>query len=149
LALWWFERTNDIVRSHVICSPDPNVMVCEEVEILPVEVVVRAYITGSTETSLWMNYIEKQGPYGLILPAGIQKNSKLDNLVITPTTKSYVHDEPLSVYQVVERGLIDPELWGHIQAIALKLFVRGAQYLGRQHPRIGQQDSHSGRPAVY
>src|SRR5690606_9876714 len=56
LSAWWFEQTQDIVANHMLSVPDPNVMVGREAQALPVEVVVRGYITGVTSTSLWTLY---------------------------------------------------------------------------------------------
>ena len=89
LSAWWFEQLTDVVSHHVVDVPDPNVIVAREAEPLPVEVIVRGYITGSTSTSLWTLYNEGvDRPYGLDLPAGLVKNSALPQAVITPTTKA-------------------------------------------------------------
>ncbi|MGK0360120.1 MAG: phosphoribosylaminoimidazole-succinocarboxamide synthase [Bradymonadia bacterium] len=128
LSAWWFEQTADIVANQVLALPDPNVTVAHEAQVLPVEVVVRGYITGVTSTSLWTLY--EQGvprPYGLDLPAGLAKNDRLDAPVITPTTKAAMgeHDERLTSAEVVEKGLVDAELWTRVQAVALEIFARG------------------------
>src|ERR1051325_8184779 len=71
LSAWWFEQVRDIVDNHVIDIPDPNVTVGEEAETLPVEVIVRGYITGVTNTSLWTLYAQgDRQPYGIALPDG-------------------------------------------------------------------------------
>jgi phosphoribosylaminoimidazole-succinocarboxamide synthase len=106
------------------------VTIAREAEALPVEVIVRGYITGVTSTSLWMLY--QQGvprPYGLDLPPGLQKNDALPEPVITPTTKATggAHDERLTCDEVVARGLIEPGLWAEIQAAALGIFKRGQE----------------------
>jgi phosphoribosylaminoimidazole-succinocarboxamide synthase len=130
LSAWWFEQTRDIVGNHVISVPDPNVTIAREADALPVEVIVRGYITGVTSTSLWTLY--NQGvpqPYGLDLPPGLQKNDALPEPVITPTTKATggAHDERLTCDEVVARGLIEPGLWAEIQAAALAIFKRGQE----------------------
>lgn len=125
LALYWFRMTRDIVPHHVFDTPHPNVVVCHPLDIFPVEVVVRAYITGSTSTSLWINYQQGRDPYRLGLLPGLKKNTPLRVPVITPTTKSHEHDEPLSSEEVVERGLVDEKTWRRIAQIALALFARG------------------------
>ncbi len=74
LSAWWFEQTRDIVDNHVVTVPDPNVTIAQEAESLPVEVIVRGYITGVTKTSLWMLYnAGERQPYGISLPDGLQK----------------------------------------------------------------------------
>ena len=130
LSAWWFEQLRDIMPNHLIAIPDPNVTIAYEAESLPVEVIVRGYITGVTSTSLWTLY--RQGverPYGLTLPQGLRKNDPLPQPVITPTTKATggAHDERLTPAEVVERGLISPALWAEIQQAALALFKRGQE----------------------
>ena len=128
LSGWWFEQTASIVANHVISIPDPNVTIGAEAAALPVEVIVRGFITGVTSTSLWTLY--EQGveqPYGLDLPAGLQKNDRLPEPVITPTTKATggAHDERLTSEQVVQQGLVDPGLWADVQEAALAVFALG------------------------
>ncbi|MGC6417859.1 MAG: phosphoribosylaminoimidazolesuccinocarboxamide synthase [Bradymonadia bacterium] len=130
LSAWWFEQLTDVVSHHVVDVPDPNVIVAREAEPLPVEVIVRGYITGSTSTSLWTLYNEGvDRPYGLDLPAGLVKNAALPQAVITPTTKAEKgqHDERLTSAEVVEKGLVDAELWTHVQNVALEVFRRGQE----------------------
>ncbi|MCB0246699.1 MAG: phosphoribosylaminoimidazolesuccinocarboxamide synthase [Anaerolineae bacterium] len=134
LAAWWFEQTSDIVANHVLDVPDPNVTIAREADALPVEVIVRGYITGVTSTALWTLYnagVER--PYGLELPAGLRKNDPLPEPVITPTTKASggAHDERLTSAEVVERGLVEPALWEEIQQAALAVFKRGQQIARR------------------
>lgn len=128
LSAWWFEQVEDLVGHHLIDVPDPNVMVTREATPLPVEVIVRGHITGSTSTSLWTLY--SQGvvrPYGLDLPPGLQQHAALAQPVITPTTKAEAgqHDERLTSAQVVSSGLVEAELWERVCETALALFARG------------------------
>ncbi len=134
LSAWWFNQLRDIVTNHVVDVPDPNVTIAREAHPLPVEVVVRGYITGVTSTSLWTIY--SQGvklPYGLELPPGLRKNDPLPEPVITPTTKATggAHDERLTSAEVVERGLVDSKLWADIQRLSLAIFKRGQELAGR------------------
>lgn len=134
LSAWWFEQVSDVVASHVIRVPDPNVTIAHEADALPVEVIVRGYITGVTSTALWTLY--SQGvprPYGLDLPPGLRKNDPLPQPVITPTTKATggAHDERLTSAEVVERGLVEPKLWDEVQQAALAIFQRGQQVARR------------------
>lgn len=134
LSAWWFERTRDLVVNHMLAVPDPNVMVAREAQPLPVEVIVRGYITGVTSTSLWTLYSQGvKRPYGLDLPPGLRKNDPLPEPVITPTTKATggMHDEQLTSEGVVERGLVPPDLWEEIQKVALALFRRGQEVAWR------------------
>src|SRR5688572_25760771 len=96
LSAWWFEQTRDVVGNHVLSMPDPNVTIAAEAETLPVEVIVRGYITGVTSTSLWTLYAAgDRNPYGIPLPDGLQRNDALPTPIITPTTKATggAHDE--------------------------------------------------------
>ena len=130
LSAWWFEQLSDVVNHHMISLPDPNVMVTHEAETLPVEVIVRGYITGSTSTSLWTLYNDGvDRPYGLDLPEGLKKNQALPQPVITPTTKAEKgqHDERLTCDQVVSLGLVEPTLWKRVQEVALEVFRRGQE----------------------
>ncbi len=130
LAAWWFEQTADVVPNHLVSLPDPSASLCREADPLPVEVVVRGYITGVTSTSLWTLYsagVER--PYGLDLPTGLVKNQRLDAPVITPTTKAGPgeHDERLSEAEVISRGLVSQKLWARVRQAALDLFARGTE----------------------
>lgn len=134
LSAWWFEQLEEVVANHVISVPDPNVTIAHEAESLPVEVIVRGYITGVTSTSLWTLYSQGvERPYGLELPPGLRKNDPLPEPVITPTTKATggAHDERLTSAEVVERGLVAPDLWAEIQASALEIFKRGQAIAGQ------------------
>ena len=128
LSAWWFDQVKDVVANHVLSIPDPNVTIGAEADALPVEVIVRGFITGVTSTSLWTLY--DQGvdrPYGLDLPTGLSKNDPLPEPVITPTTKATggAHDERLTSDEVVEQGLVEPALWRQVQDAALAVFHQG------------------------
>lgn len=134
LSAWWFEQTRDIIANHLIAVPDPNVTIAHEAEPLPVEVVVRGYITGVTKTSLWMLYAQgERHPYGVTLPDGLHKNDPLPRPIITPTTKAIGggHDERITRTEILERGLIKPDLWQEIEQTALALFARGQEIAQR------------------
>jgi phosphoribosylaminoimidazole-succinocarboxamide synthase len=134
LSAWWFERTRDLVPNHLLSVPDPNVLVARAASPLPVEVIVRGRITGVTPTSLWMRYAGGERFLdGHRLPDGLRKNEALPAPLITPTTKaaSGGHDEPLSCADVAARGLVAPDLWTRVQAIALGLFARGVATAAR------------------
>ena len=125
---FWFEQTQDIVPNHVIDFPDPNVVVGKKCTVLPVEMVVRGYITGVTGTSLWTSYQKGERNFGdFVLPDGMKKNQKLDKPVLTPTTKHEAHDRNLTSKMVVEEKLMAPEIWEKVSNIAIKLFVRGQE----------------------
>ena len=128
IALHWFEKTRDIVPNQVIAVPDPNVTVAKELNMLPVEVVVRRYLTGSSDTAIWTYYSRGTRQYcGHTLPEGMVKNQPLHAAIITPTTKSDVHDELISAHDIVARGLVAKDVWQRVEEIALALFARGAE----------------------
>lgn len=127
-ARYWFEATADICPNHVIAYPDPNVVVGKRLDILPVEIVVRGYLAGTTGTSLLTLY--KNGErrmYGLDLPDGLRDNAVLPSAVITPTSKAFDggHDEPLTPAQIVDNGLLTAGQWQQLSDYALALFARG------------------------
>ena len=128
IALHWFEKTKDIVPNHVIAVPDPNVTVAKELKMLPVEIVVRRYLTGASDTAIWTYYSRGVREYcGHKLPDGMVKNQPFDRAIITPTTKSEVHDELISPEEVVAQGLVPKETWKRVEEIALALFQRGTE----------------------
>lgn len=128
ISAFWFEQTKDIAPNHVLAVPDPNVLVAKKCTPLPVEFVVRGYITGSTATSLWTIYNSGQRDFrDFILPDGMKKNQTLDHPVLTPTTKSDEHDRPVTSKEIVEGGMIEKETWNQAAETALKLFARGQE----------------------
>ncbi len=127
-ARFWFENTKDICPNHVLDYPDPNVVIGKRLNILPVEVVVRGYLAGTTGTSLLTLYKQgKRTMYGLNLPDGMRDNQVLPQPVITPTSKAFDggHDEPLSRKEIVEGGLLTQAQWDVVSGYALALFDRG------------------------
>lgn len=129
-ARFWFEQTEDICPNHVIDYPDPNVVVARRLDMLPVEMVVRDYITGSTDTSIWPMYARGERTlYGLEFPDGLTKNARLPETILTPTTKAAQgeHDEPITPAEIVGRGLLSQERWDELARISLALFARGRE----------------------
>lgn len=127
-ARYWFEETADICPNHVLAYPDPNVVVCKRLDILPVEIVVRGYLAGTTSTSILTKYRNgERAMYGMKLPDGMRDNEKLPEAIITPTSKAFDagHDEPLTEEEILSRGLVSPERWETVSRYALALFARG------------------------
>ncbi|MDP4032056.1 MAG: phosphoribosylaminoimidazolesuccinocarboxamide synthase [Pseudorhodobacter sp.] len=129
-ARFWFEQSADLCPNHVISYPDPNVVIGQRLSILPVEIVVRGYLAGTTGTSVLTLY--KQGQrrmYGHSLPDGLRDNQALPAPIITPTSKAFDggHDEPLTARQIVETGLLSQAQWDEVAARSLALFARGQQ----------------------
>lgn len=128
ISAFWFENTKDIVQNHLIAVPDPNVVVVKRCIPLPVEVVMRGYITGVTDTSLWTQYEKGQRDFGnFTLPEGMLKNQKLQQAVLTPTTKSDEHDRAITPQEIIESGLVEEKLWEEVAAKAAALFARGQE----------------------
>ena len=133
VAAWWFAKTSDIVANHVIEVPDPNALIAVDATPLPIEVVVRARLTGSTSTALLPRYqAGERLLYGHVLPDGLVPHGPLAEPLITPTTKAQkgAHDIPITCDEVVEQGLVEAGLWSQIQKIALELFQRGQELAG-------------------
>ena len=130
IARYWFEATKDLCPNHVLEYPDPNVVVAKRLTIMPVEIVVRDYLAGTTGTSLWTMYKKgRREMYGHVFPDGLRENQKLPETIITPTTKAFDagHDEELTAAQIVERGLLTQAQWDEVTEKALALFARGRE----------------------
>jgi phosphoribosylaminoimidazole-succinocarboxamide synthase len=127
-ARFWFDETADLCPNHVIEYPDPNVLVCRRLDIMPVEIVVRDYLAGTTATSVWSMYkAGRRDIYGIRFPDGLRENQKLSQTILTPTTKARdgEHDEPVTPADIVDRGLLSAAQWNVVSHIALALFARG------------------------
>ena len=136
ISAWWFKKTEHIVANHLIEMPDPNVVVAKKCKVIPIEFVVRGYITGSTSTSLWTVYNNGDREYcGNKLPEGLIKNQKLDGNMLTPTTKEEHHDRPISPEDIINEGWMTKEDWVFCSKIALDLFSFG-QKIAAEHGMI-------------
>jgi len=131
LSEFWFENTRDIVPNHMIGVVDPNVVLVSEAKALPIEIVVRGYITGATSTSLWTMYEKgNRKIYGIKFPDGLKKHQKLKKPVITPTTRETGpggHDEPITKAEILKQKLVSPKIYNQIEKVALALFDRGTK----------------------
>ncbi|MDA7947314.1 MAG: phosphoribosylaminoimidazolesuccinocarboxamide synthase [Hyphomicrobiaceae bacterium] len=129
-ARYWFEQTADLCPNHVIDYPDPNVVVAKTLEILPVEMVVRDYMTGSTETSIWPMYERGERVlYGHRFADGFSKNQKLPETIITPTTKATAgeHDAPITAAEIVDKRMLTQAQWDEVSEKSLAVFARGRE----------------------
>lgn len=129
-ARYWFDVTGDICPNHVIAYPDPNVLVCRGLRMLPVEMVVRGYLAGTTSTSILTRYQAGQREmYGIRLPDGMAPNQQLPAPILTPTSKAAHgdYDAPLSPGQIVEQGLVTAAQWDEVSTISLSLYARGRE----------------------
>lgn len=131
LAAYWFDQTKHIVPNHMVAVPHPNVLVAKNCQPIPIEIVVRGYITGVTKTSAWYSYQQGEREiYGLPFPDGLKKNQQLPSPIITPTTHgggADGHDERLTKEQILERKLVEPSLYEQIEKTALALFAFGTE----------------------
>lgn len=133
LAAWWFEKTKDVCPNHVIEIPDPNIMVVSECEQLPVEFVVRGYITGVTKTSAWYNYSHGvRNLCGNVLPDGLKKDQKLPAPILTPTTKLEEHDRNISRDEAIAEGLLDAATFDAAAELCFALYRRGVEIAARR-----------------
>ncbi len=129
-ATFWFDKTADICPNHLIDVPDPNVVIGKRLDMLPIEMVVRDYMTGSTETSIWPMYKSgKRVMYGIEFPDGLQKSQKLPETILTPTTKGSVdgHDLPITAAEIVEQNLLTQAQWDELAELSLAVFARGRE----------------------
>lgn len=135
MAEFWFEQTADIIGNHVIEFPDPNVVVGKECNALPVEMVVRGYLTGVTSTSVWKHYEKGVRNFcGNKLPEGMKKDQKFDAPILTPSTKAMHgdHDESVSREEILERGVITEEQFDLMAEASMKLYARGVDIAAKQ-----------------
>src|SRR6266478_1890035 len=135
IARFWFDRTADLCTNRGIEYPDPNVLVCRRLDILPVEVVVRDYLAGTTATSVWSMYkTGRREIYGIRFPDGLRENEKLPQTIITPTTKARdgEHDAPITADQILVQGLLTETQWREVSERAFVLFARGRDIAARR-----------------
>ena len=125
IASYWFDETKDLVANHLLARPHPNVFIAEQVEIIPVEVVVRGYLAGSA----WRDYQSTGVVSGIPLPTGMKEFQRFPEPLITPSTKapSGTHDEPISHDEIIKRGIVSKTVWDDVCKKALALFNFGTK----------------------
>lgn len=127
LTAFWFDKVKDIAATHLLEVPDPSVMVVKRAKALPIEIVIRGYITGS----LWRDYqAGKAGAYDIEWPKGLRKDQRFDEPIITPSTKAEYgrHDEPIGEREILSKRIVAPEIWQEATAVARRLFQRGQEW---------------------
>jgi phosphoribosylaminoimidazole-succinocarboxamide synthase len=128
IAGFWFEKTKHIIPNHVLKIIDPNLMLVKEAEPIKVEMVVRAYLTGS----MWRGYEEGQRNFsGSIVPDGMKKNQRFASPLLTPTTKDD-DDTEISPDEIIQSGLVNQNIWNEMKTKALELFNFGSSYLAEK-----------------
>ncbi len=133
LAAFWFSKTKKIVPNHLIKVPDPNVSITHSCKPIPVEMIVRGYLSGVTKTSVWYSYEKGERIiYGQKFPDGMRKNQQLEKPIITPTTHpeagSSVHDERLTRDEIIKKKIVDKKIYEQMEKVALELFDFGSKW---------------------
>ena len=131
IASFWFDKTKEIVPNHFIKSIDPQVLLVKEAKPLPVEVIVRRYITGS----LWRDYENsKHHVYDLDFGDNLKKNQRFSSAMLTPSTKEDYgkHDMPISRKEIINQKLVDKEIYEKAEEYALALFSEGEKWAKKQ-----------------
>lgn len=130
LSEFWFEQTADILENHMIERVGGRGMLCKKAQVLPVEVIVRGYLTGSA----WRDYQAGRDISGTVLAPGLQKDQAFPQAIITPSTKEAVgsHDIPISPADIVAKGIVAPDIWAQVERASLALFRRGQEICAGQ-----------------
>ena len=127
VSKWWFDKTKHLVPNHVIDDTDERIMKVKKCKVFPIEFVMRSYLTGSTDTSIWKNYEKGCRNYcGHKLPDNMIKNQKLSNILLTPTTKDE-HDELISEKIIIENKIMTLQQWEICKGYAYTLFQIGQE----------------------
>jgi phosphoribosylaminoimidazole-succinocarboxamide synthase len=131
LTAFWFDKVKDIAPIHLVSAPDPSVMVVKRAKALPVEVIIRGYITGS----LWRDLQSgAAAAYGIDWPKDLKKDQKFPAPIITPSTKAEYgqHDLPISEADIVAKGLVPAATWKEATDVARRLFARGQEWAAKR-----------------
>lgn len=130
LAAFAFDKVDDIVATHVVDVPHPNVTVAKKCDPVPIEVVIRACLTGHAAR------VYKSGKRmlcGVELPEGMIENQKFEEPILTPATKAEEgHDEDISEKEILEQEIVEPGIWEEVREKAFKIFERGQQIANKQ-----------------
>ncbi|MCG8573011.1 MAG: phosphoribosylaminoimidazolesuccinocarboxamide synthase [Spirochaetes bacterium] len=130
LSLFWFNQTQSIIPNHVIQTVGENGLLVKKCKILPIEVIIRGYLTGSG----WREYQKTGQVSGINLPEGLKKNCKFDTPILTPSTKATEgHDEPISYEEIINQKLVEKSIMEKVKDAAFKLFAYGQEYVAGQN----------------
>jgi phosphoribosylaminoimidazole-succinocarboxamide synthase len=125
VSSFWFEKTKHLVKNHLIEVPDPNISVVKQCDLIPVEMIIRAYLTGTA----WRNYVKGESTSGISLPTGMRKNQKIDDILLTPSTKAESgHDIYISRDKILKEKIVDKEIYEQMEEASKKLFRFGQEY---------------------
>jgi len=131
IAEKFLDATADIVPNWKIASPDPNVTFGYRCDPYPVEMIVRAYLTGSS----WRTYKSgKREICGIPLPDGLKEHQRFDKPIITPTTKAEqgLHDEDISREQILGQKIVSEDEYNLLEKYTMELFLRGSEIAASQ-----------------
>lgn len=126
IAAKFLDATSGIVPNWKIATPDPNVTFGHMCQPYPVEMIVRAYLTGSS----WRLYKSgKREICGIPLPDGMREHQRFEKPIITPTTKAEqgAHDEDISAEDIIGRGLVSEEEYKLLEKYTMEVFLRGSE----------------------
>jgi phosphoribosylaminoimidazole-succinocarboxamide synthase len=130
LSLFWFEKTRDIIPNHILRQIHPNAVLVKKCKILPIEVIVRGYLTGSG----WRDYRNTGMISGISLPKNLKKDAKFDKPLLTPSTKADIgHDLPISVEEIIKKNMVPEDLMRKVEDRAIKLFLRGQEIASKNN----------------
>lgn len=130
---FWFKKTAAIINNHCLSLPKANAMLVKKAEVIKVEFVVRRYLTGTTNTSIWTLYQQGHREFGgITLPDGLKKNQALPEPIVTPTTKASDHDEPLTEALILKRNLMSKEEWLAAKAKVLAIFDLASDFVAER-----------------
>jgi len=131
ISLYWFDETGGIIRNHIMEPISPRAVRVRKCSVLPVEVVVRGYLTGSA----WRDYAAGNLVSGIRLPKGMRKDQRFDEPLITPSTKAEIglHDMPISTEQIVSSGLVPAGVWNEVERAARAVFNRASEILSARN----------------
>jgi len=129
LANFWFDKTKDIIDNHLIKIIDPNISLVKEAVPIRIEMVVRAYLTGS----MWRYYSQGKRVFsGVNVTDGLKKHQKFPELLLTPTTKEE-SDREISPEEIVAEGWVDAKIYEQMAQVSLQLFHRAEEYLAERN----------------
>lgn len=130
LAAFAFDKVDDIVNTHIIDVPHPNVTIAKKCDPIPIEVVIRACLTGHAAR------VYKSGNRtlcGVVLPDGLVENQKFEEPILTPATKAEEgHDQDISEREILDQGIVDEDIWREVRKKAFQVFERGQQIAHKQ-----------------
>lgn len=129
ISVYWFQKTASVMENHIIRQVSPRAVLVHKCEVIPLELIVRGYLTGSA----WRDYRKSSTVSGIRLPGGMKYNQRFDTPLLTPTTKAAEgHDMPISAEEILARKLVSEELWKQIASSAMAMFTRASELAGKQ-----------------